>query len=111
MVYVDIKEGDGDGTTTDDYVVALSIDVRARRLCTIHLLNSHAANGLKYKVLGYATKGGVIPSTEVSEATVAGTAAVQIVTTKKLATIELSVKSAVGATPATYDYEYIATVM
>ena len=111
MVYVDIKEGDGTGTTEDAYVVAASIDVRARRLCTIHLKNTHVANGLKYKVLGYTNKDGVIYNTEVDEAAVAGGTTVQIVITKKLATVELSVKSSVGATPATYAHEYLATVM
>ena len=110
-MYVDIKEGTVDGETTDDYVSVLTIDVRARRLCTIHLKNTHASATLTYQVLGYAMKDGTISSIEVSPADITSGNSVQIVITKKLATVVLQVKSKVSSTPADWVVEYIATVV
>jgi hypothetical protein len=110
-MYIDIKEDSGSGTTVDDYTTAVSIDVRARRLVTIHLRNTHATRVLTYQVLGYAKKGGTISTVETTGADLAGETTIQLVYTKKLATLVLQVKSKVGSTPATYAYEYLATVM
>lgn len=110
-MYVDIKEGSESGSTTDAYVTALSIDVRARRLATIHLKNTHVSAGLTYRVLGYAKKGGTISTVETAAADLVAAASIQLVYTKKLATLELQVISKVALTPATYLAEYIATVV
>jgi hypothetical protein len=107
------KEAEGSEVTEDDYS-DIDFDVRTKKAITIRLKNTHAANGLKYRVDSYVNIDGILSKEEVAEATVAAAATVEIILPKvaefpkKLAVVRLQVKSAIAATPATYVWESIA---
>jgi hypothetical protein len=54
-----IDKGSKTGTTTESYANALDWKVSELGQKTILLKNTHASLSLKYKLLGYATDGGV----------------------------------------------------
>jgi len=54
-----VDTGSREGTTTASYADALDWKVSELSQKTILLKNTHASLSLKYKLLGYATEGGV----------------------------------------------------
>jgi len=104
-------EDGGDGTTTNDYTDAVTIDMRAHNQLKLLLKNTDAANGLTCKVTCYAKYGGVISVDVSGETALAPGAVGEVMISEKWAQVVVKVKSTVVDTPATYAYEYIQSVM
>jgi hypothetical protein len=108
MTDVSPLELNGLGTTIDTDV-DITFDTRSRKFLTIHLENT-GANGLTYHVDSYAIKAGALPFEEVAAANVAAAGVVQIVVTKKTASVVVHIKSQGAGNPTTYAYEAIQAV-
>lgn len=105
----ELSEGSVTGVTTDDYVVALTLDSRYFLNGTIAIKNTHSTATLSYKITGYANYAGTLLFADVSEADIAAgaSATYERNPTKARGKITISVKSKVSSTPAAYLIEYI----
>ena len=99
----------GTGTTIDTYVT-IEFDMRARKTITLLLRNTGGANGLTYRVDGYANESGALYYQEVGDSNVATTTTIKAAITTRYSKVVLSVKSQVGGNPTTYAYEAISAV-
>lgn len=108
-VLSEFEEGTTPGTTTDDYVVALTLDARCFRNGTIIIKNTHATAVMTYKIDGYANLAGTTSIADVSATDINGLASATYERNpvKARGKIVVSVKSKVTSTPATYVIEYI----
>lgn len=95
-----------EGSTTDDYVSALSWACLGIAKKTLMLKNTAAANALKYKVLTYANKDGTSYE-EVAETAITHGNSAQIILEYAYALIVVQVKSSVGAASAEYELDYM----
>lgn len=96
------------GTTTDDYVAALTWEVPGLGKKHIWLSNTAVANGLKYKVLVYLSNAssGALEKEFVAETTLAAAGTDEFILEKAYSKIVIQVKAAVGSSQATYQIDY-----
>lgn len=99
-----VSQNPADYTTTNDYTDKAQIDAHGKTRIVFTILNKHAANGLKWKVL--ASNDNVTYVELEAEAVVAALASSSWVASAEEASyryFKTQVKSAVDATPATAD--------
>ncbi|MDO9333408.1 MAG: hypothetical protein Q7T57_02660 [Dehalococcoidales bacterium] len=99
-----VDKGSMTGTTTASYASALDWKVEELREKTIVLKNTHASVSLKYKLLVYASAGGVAGE-EVPETTLAAGEIAKMQLLKQWARLVLQVMD--GSGHATYQVDYI----
>ena len=104
-------EDGGDGTTTNDYADAVTIDMRSHKVLKLLIQNTDVTNSLDYKVVCYAKHGGAISMVAVEETSLAADAIGEVDIVDKWATVVLQVKSTTADTPATFAYEYIQSII
>jgi len=98
-------ESTADGTTTNTFATALSIDTRVAHDTTVVVANTDASNALDYEVLGYSNYAtGQSHTITTGTLTHGDTAEVVLVRHSK---IVVRVKSSVGGSHATYQVDSI----
>jgi hypothetical protein len=97
------------GTTTAAYVAALTWNVDELREKTIHLWNTHASYGLKYKLLARYSEGQTVGQEDVlvAETTLAAGADARFQYNNQYHELILQVETASGTNHATYEINYI----
>lgn len=102
-------EGTTSGTTADAYAVALDIDMRGFKMCTILVKNTHATYTMTYKIDGYPYYGGTYSIADVSATDITATnqSAYEKVDNKIRSRLKVSVQSKVAGNHATYNISYI----
>lgn len=95
------------GTTTNDYVAALTWEVVGLGKKHVWLKNTDGSNGLKYKVLVYlSNETGALEKEFVSETTLAAAATDEFVLERAYSKIIIDVKAASAGSQATYQIDY-----
>ena len=95
------------GVTTDNYIVALSIISLGYAHKIVLITNTHVTAGITFKVDGYINRDSTSSYPIMGDTDLIALDNYQIEITKPYDKIELSVKSAVGSTPATYNIDHI----
>jgi hypothetical protein len=99
------KSGNSDGVTTPDYADALDWMCGILTRKNILLKNTHATNGLKYRVYTYAFLDSV-PFTEVAETTLAAGGTAQVILNYSYAQVKVQVKDETSGSAATYTIDH-----
>lgn len=102
-------QGSGDGTTTDAYASAATINCKSHKSKTMLLTNTDGANSLKYKLLAQVAAGGQWTEL-VAETTLAAAEDALFTYNNAYHALDLQVKAASAGNQATYAVEYTAMV-